>query len=136
MSFEADKTFVVLGAITTQYIVEHPQLVDANTGNPLTQGNRNQHFEAVNGTTGLVYIAFDRVVVAPSGNGVQGPLNVAQYSKSGPIAATPGDFDLCVPVAAGWCAIDAVIPYASKYMSVYTTAAGAVVISYGMNDNG
>lgn len=136
MSFEADKTIIVLGAVTTQYVVEHPQLGDANTGNPLTQGNRNSHVEATNVTTGAVYIAFDRVVVPPSGNGVQGVVNAAQYTKTGPIAATPGDFDIAISNSTGWCAIDFVIPYGSKSMSVYTVAAGAVFINYGMNDNG
>lgn len=136
MSFEANRSYIVLGAITTQYTLEHPQNVDANTGNPLTRGLRNTHVEATNTTSATAYIAFDRPVVAPSGNGVQGVISAVNYPNTGPIAATPGDFDLVVPSATGWSAIDFVIPYGSRYMSVYTTAAGAVVINYGLNDNG
>lgn len=136
MSFEANRSFVVLGAVTTGYIVEHPIINDANTGNVITDAIRNPHCEVVNGTAGLVLIAFDRAVTAPSGNGVQGPLNTATYSKSGPIAATPGDFDLAIASATGWSALDFVVPQGSRYMTVFTVAAGAVTVSYGKNDNG
>ena len=137
MSFEANRTLIVLGAITTQFIVEHPQLLDANIGNPLTRGLRNTHCEVANATTGTVYIAFDRAVVAPSGNGVQGAgLPSASRALTGPVAATPGDFDLAILAASGWPALDFVIPYNSTSMSIYTTAAGAVAVSYGLNDNG
>lgn len=133
MSFEANRTFLVNGAITTQYVVEHPRFSDASTGDAITYAIRNPHVECTNQTTGIVYIAFDRAVVAPSGVGVQGPVVAAQYPITGPIAATPGDFDLAVPNSTGWCALDFVIPQSSKYMSIYTVAAGIVCVSYGNN---
>lgn len=136
MSFEANRSFVVLGAINTGYIIEHPLITDGNTGNVLGDALRNPHAEIVNGTTNVVFVAFDRAVTPPSGNGVQGPLNATVYSKSGPIAATPGDFDLAIPSATGWSALDFVIPQSSRYITIYTVAAGSVTVSYGKNDNG
>lgn len=136
MSFEANRSYVVLGAINTGYTVEHPIINDANTGNITVDALRNSHVEIVNGTASLVLVAFDRVVSAPSGNGVQGPINGATYSKTGPLAATPGDFDLAIPAATGWSALDFVIPQNSRYMTVFTVAAGSVTVSYGKNDNG
>lgn len=131
MAFEANKSIVVLGAVTSQYIVEHPKFQDVNIGNPLTDAIRNPHVEICNMTASMVFVAFDRVVVAPAGNGVQGPVNVAAYPITGPIAATPGDFDLAITSGTGWGAIDASVPPSSKYMSVYTVAAGNVVVNYG-----
>lgn len=136
MSFEATKTFVILGAVTTQYLIEHPQFNDANTGNPTVQFMRNTHVEVANATAGTIYVAFDRLVVAPSGNGVQGTLALASYPRTGPIAGTQGDFDLAILAASGWPALDFAIPNGSRFMNVYVTAAGSVAVSYGLNDNG
>lgn len=136
MSFEATRTLIVLGAATTGYVIEHPQLIDLNLGNPLTRGLRNTHVEATNQTASTAYIAFDRAVVAPVGNGVQGVISALNNPNTGPIAATPGDFDIAVPSATGWSAVDFVIPYGSRSMTVFTVGAGAVLINYGLNDNG
>lgn len=136
MSFEATKTFVILGAITTQYLIEHPQFNDANTGNPTVQFMRNTHLEIANATSGTIYVAFDRLVVAPSGNGVQGKFNLLDFSRTGPVAGTQGDFDVAILAASGWPALDCVIPNGSRFMNVYVTAAGSVAVSYGLNDNG
>lgn len=135
MSFEATRSLVVLGAVTTQYRVDHPSFQDANnSGVGLLK--RNLHLELTNTTTGLAYVAFDRVVAPPTGNGVQGSaITAAQYPASS-YAATPGDFDICVPSATGWSAIDCIIPEGSVWMSIYTVAAGAICVNYGMNDNG
>lgn len=136
MSFEATRSVVVLGAVTTGYRVDHPVFSDAALGN-VGSLKRNTHLELTNTTAGLAFVAFDRVVTPPSGNGVQGSaLPPAQYPNTGPVAATPGDFDICIPSATGWSAVDCIIPYGSQWMTVYTVAAGAICVNYGMNDNG
>ena len=130
MTFLCNRSIVVLGAVTSQYVVEHPQIIDANTY-IAQQSLRPSVTEITNMTTGVVYVAFDRAVVAPVGNGVQGVINPAVYTRTGPIAATPGDFDLAITSGSGWGAVDAAIPFSSRYMSVYTTIAGAVIVNYG-----
>lgn len=129
MSFVAGRGGVLLAAATTQYKVEHPRLVDLNSGNVDTSKVRYPIVEIVNATTAMVYVAFDRAVVPPAGNGVQG--NQMPYTGlTGPIAATPGDFDLAVPNGS-WPAVDDSIPVGSVYMSIYSTAAGVVNFNYG-----
>ena len=134
MSFIANRSFVINGAVSSQYVVEHPVFGDSNTGNPVSPGLRHLQVEATNSTAGTAYIAFDRPVVPPSGVGVQGVINTAVMVKTGPLASTPGDFDLAVPSGSGWCALDFDLFYSSRYMSVYFTAAGPVTVAYGYND--
>lgn len=129
MSFVTGRGVVVLAAVTTQYNVEHPRQTDSNTGNVDQNRTRYQIVELVNTTTGMVYVAFDRAVVAPVGNGVQGNKG-QQTGITGPIAATPGDFDFSVPNGS-WPCVDMTIPVGSTYIAVYSTAAGAVTLNYG-----
>lgn len=129
MSFAVGRGIIVLAAATTQYNVEHPTLIDVNTGNVDTRKPRWKMCEIVNATTAMVYVAFDRAVVVPAGNGVQGNKG-QQTGITGPIAATPGDFDFSVPNGS-WPAVDVPIPLNSTYMSIYSTAAGAVTVNYG-----
>jgi len=131
MAFVANKSIVVNGAITTQYVIEHPTSADANVGNPFSVWNRFPHIEVINMTAGIIYVAFDRAVVPPAGVGVQGAINVATSPRTGAMAATPGDFDLAVTSGNGWGAIDSPIPSGSKYLSVYIVAAGIATVNYG-----
>lgn len=131
MSFGAGKGVALLGAATTIYRVDHPKKMDLNTGNVDRREVAYPLCEIVNGTTGMVFVAFDRLVVVPAGNGVQGLLlNGAAYPQTGPKAATPGDFDFAV-VNGSWPAMDVRIPVNSEYMSIYNTAAGTIGITWG-----
>lgn len=132
MSFVAGRTVVVLGAVTTQYVVEIPKVGDGNYQTHGRHGHRHAHIEIANMTGDLVFLAWDRAVVPPSGNGVQGSaLPPALYPRTGPVAGTPGDFDLCISTANGWGALDITIPPNKEYVSIYTRAAGAVTVSFG-----
>lgn len=133
MSFGAGRGIALLGAATTIYRVDHPKKGDVNTGNVDRRQVGYDLVEIVNGTTGMVFIAFDRLVVVPAGNGVQGGLGilpVASYPNTGARAATPGDFDVAI-VNGSWPALDIMIPPGSEYMSIYNTAAGTVGITWG-----
>lgn len=127
MTFVVGRAAVVVAAATTQYKVEHPRNTDINTGNVDTSKTRWPMVEICNGTTDMVFVAFDRVVGPPTGNGVQGS-QTPTTGITGPIAATPGDFDYAI------CAgkqIDDNIPVGSVYFSVYSVAIGPTTISYG-----
>lgn len=131
MSFVAGRGVNVLAAVTTAYTVVHPKLEDANSYNSATRLPRYKVVEVCNGTTGLIYIAFDRPAVAPVGNGIQGNgINVVNASNGGPYAATSGDFDLCI-VNGSWPATDISVPPKSDFMTILSVAAGSITVTYG-----
>jgi hypothetical protein len=131
MTFVATKSWVINApAGNNSYVLWHPTIPDM--GNTNINTTRAQQVEVANQSATPVYVALDRAGSFPTGNGVYGSVKAtAGEPPPTPLAATPGDFDFAVTSNTGWSALDYVIPQGSVYMTVLTTGAGLVSISYG-----
>jgi hypothetical protein len=130
MTFEATKSWVINApAGNNSYVFYHPRAADVGAINLDTY--KAEHVEIANQSSTPIYVAMDRPVVAPSGNGVYGAATAGSNPMPTPMAATPGDFDFAVTSNTGWSALDYTISTNSQFMTVMTTGAGLVTVSYG-----
>lgn len=131
MSFVATKSWFILTAGAGSATIYHPTIMDIG-GNIAT--TRAQYIQAMQmNATGYAFIAFDRVGSAPAGNGVSGTVAPTATGNPPPfpMSATPGDFDIIIPINSGSQFVDIAIPSGSQYMTVILTAAQAIMINYG-----